>query len=143
ERGDVLDQRPRTRLRAAPRVGRDRPERTGDAGFSDAREVDLAVVAGAEEPVAVATPQVVAAYARPDERMDVEVEHLACRAELGGLARDAETRGGARRVERRSVGARFGLLLHAAILRCAIQFGQASKRLAPTASTCREHERRI
>ena len=58
--------------------------------LAHARQVDLAVVARAAEAAAVAAAQVVAEDARPDERVDVQIDHVAGEVELDGLARDPQ-----------------------------------------------------
>jgi hypothetical protein len=90
EASQVLEEDLRARGGAAPGIRRDDPGGARHRRLAHARKVDLAVDASAEETVAVPLAQVVPEQTRPDEAVEVEVEHVARQVEVHGLSRDAE-----------------------------------------------------
>ena len=87
---EVLVEHRRTSHRRPQRVGGDRPYAAGDLRLADPRQIDLRVDARAEQPVTMAAIEAIATQPRPDERIDVEIDHLAREVDVDRLARDPE-----------------------------------------------------
>ena len=96
--GDVADEGLGAALGRAKRVGRDDPDGAGDLRLAHARQVDVTVEARAEHPRAVPLGEVVAVLARPEVRVDVQIDDVAREVEVDGRAGDAEVLGPGGRV---------------------------------------------
>ena len=90
EAGEVGQKRRGPRPRGADEVGGDGEDHGGDAANLESGQVGLAQIAGPQRSGAVRLRQVVAEKPRPDEGLDVEVDHFAGPVQLERRRRDGQ-----------------------------------------------------